>query len=131
MWIFDSYYKGFVELWSRGRGLERINAAYPPSFYMHLKDSHAHWEMIEGLENRYRVEDCRFNTIFGSFQGQRIFASRKEAEKIEKQTLSFSRLKLEVLHGNPHKFKILNSIKIPGIWPLRTRDLPQCQVLLP
>jgi hypothetical protein len=37
-----------VELWSRERGLERIIAAYPPSFYMHLKDPHAHWEMIEG-----------------------------------------------------------------------------------
>ena len=86
MWIFDSYYKGFVELWSRGRGLERINAAYPPSFYMHLKDSHAHREMIEGLESRYRVEECSFNTIFGYFQGYRILASRKVAEKIEKLT---------------------------------------------
>jgi hypothetical protein len=40
-WIFDSYFKGCVELWSRGRGLERISAAYPPSFYMHIKDPHA------------------------------------------------------------------------------------------
>ncbi len=47
MWIFDSYFKGCVELWSRERGLERISAAYPPSFYMHLKDPHAHWEMIQ------------------------------------------------------------------------------------
>jgi len=37
-----------VELWSRERGLERISASYPPSFYMHLKDPHAHWEMIPG-----------------------------------------------------------------------------------
>jgi DNA polymerase I len=43
--------------------------------------------MIEGLESRYKVEECSFNTIFGSFQGHRIFASRKVAEKIEKQTL--------------------------------------------
>jgi hypothetical protein len=42
--------------------------------------------MIEGLESRYRVEECSFNTIFGSYQGHRIFASRKVAEKIEKQT---------------------------------------------
>ena len=28
------------------RGLERTSAAYPPSFYMHHKDPHAHWEMI-------------------------------------------------------------------------------------
>jgi hypothetical protein len=50
MWIFDSYFKGCVELWSRERGLERISAAYPPSFYMHLKDPHAYWEMVDGLQ---------------------------------------------------------------------------------
>jgi hypothetical protein len=71
-----------VELWSRERGLERISAAYPLSFYMHLKDPHAHWEMIEALESRYRVEACSFNSIFGTFEGHRIFASRKVAEKV-------------------------------------------------
>ena len=83
MWIFDSYFKGCVELWSRERGLVRISAAYPPSFYMHLKDPHAHWEMIQALENRFRVEACSFNSIFGTFEGHRIYASRKVAEKIE------------------------------------------------
>jgi hypothetical protein len=58
MWIFDSYYKGCVELWSRERGLERISSAYPLSFYMFLKDPHAHGEMIEALESRYGVEEC-------------------------------------------------------------------------
>ena len=53
---------------------------------MYLKDPHAHWDMIEGLESRYRVEECSFKTIFGSYQGHRIFASRKVAEKIERQT---------------------------------------------
>jgi DNA polymerase I len=86
MWIFDSYYKSCVELWSSERGLSKVNAPYPPSFYMHLKDPHAHWEMIEGLTSRYRVEECSFNTIFGSYQGHRIYTSRKEAEKIEIQT---------------------------------------------
>jgi hypothetical protein len=38
MWIFDSYYKGCVELWGRERGLAKVSAVYPPSFYMHLKD---------------------------------------------------------------------------------------------
>ena len=42
--------------------------------------------MIEGLASRYRVEECSFNTIFGSFQGHKIYASRKVAENIEKQT---------------------------------------------
>jgi hypothetical protein len=67
MWIFDSYFKGCVELWSREKGLERISAAYPPSFYMHLKDPHAHWEMIQALESRFRVEECSFNSIFRHF----------------------------------------------------------------
>src|SRR5512137_2572294 len=86
MWIFDSYYKGCVELWSRERRLIRTSAAYPPSFYMYLKDPHAHWDMIEGLASRYKVEECSFNTIFGKFEGHKIYASRKVAEKIEIQT---------------------------------------------
>ena len=63
MWIFDSYFKGCVELWSRERGLERISAAYPPSFCMYLKDSHAHWEMIQALESRRKVEECSSSPI--------------------------------------------------------------------
>jgi hypothetical protein len=50
------------------------------------KDPSAHWEMIEGLASRYKAKTCSFNTIFGSFQGHGIYASRKVAEKIEKQT---------------------------------------------
>ena len=83
MWIFDSFFKGCVELWSRERGLERISAAYPPSFYMHLKDPHAHWEMIQALESRFRVEECSFNSIFGTFEGHRSYASRKVAEEVK------------------------------------------------
>ncbi|MGD0953601.1 MAG: hypothetical protein ABR985_14625 [Methanotrichaceae archaeon] len=45
---------------------------------MHLKDPHAHWEMIQVLESRFRVEECSFNTIFGTFEGHRIYASRVE-----------------------------------------------------
>ncbi|MHB8118128.1 MAG: hypothetical protein ACYDHX_05300 [Methanothrix sp.] len=86
MWIFDSYYKGCVELWSRKRGLTKACAAYPPSFYMHLKDPPAHREMIEALESRFKAEECSFRTIFGTFQGHRIYTSRKVAEKIETQT---------------------------------------------
>jgi hypothetical protein len=43
-------------------------------------------DMIEGLKSRYRMEECSFNTIFGEFEGHRIYASRKVAEKIEIQT---------------------------------------------
>ena len=86
MWIFDSYYKGCVELWGRERGLTKASAACPPSFYMHLKDPPAYREMIEALESRFKAEECSFKTIFGTFQGHRIYASRKVAEKIEIQT---------------------------------------------
>lgn len=92
MWIFDSYSKGCVELWGRERGLTKVSAAYPPSFYMHLDDPTGHMEMIEGLESRYKVEECSFRTIYGSLQGYRIFASRKVAERIEKQTRYEARL---------------------------------------
>jgi DNA polymerase I len=86
MWIFDSYYKGCVELWGRERGLRQASLAYPPSFYMHLKDPAAHRDMIEALESRFRTEECSFRTIFGTLQGHRIYANRKVAEKIEIQT---------------------------------------------
>ncbi len=86
MWIFDSYYKGCVELWGRERGLTKASVAYPQSFYMHLHDPPAHREMIEALESRFKAEECSFKTIFGTFQGHRIYAGRKVAEKIEIQT---------------------------------------------
>jgi DNA polymerase I len=86
MWIFDSYYKGCVELWGRERGLRKASVAYLPSFYMHLKDPPAHREMIEALERRFKAEECSFKTIFGTFPGHRIYADRKVAEKIEIQT---------------------------------------------
>jgi len=54
---------------------------------MHLKNPHAHWEMIESLKSRYRVEECIFNTVFGKFEGHKILVvSRRVAEKIEIQT---------------------------------------------
>ena len=34
-----------------------------------IKDPRTHWEMIEGLASRYKVEECNFNTIFGTFPG--------------------------------------------------------------
>ena len=86
VWILDSYSKGCVELWGREKGLTRVSAACPPTFFMRLDDPASHLEMIEGLESRYKMEDCSFRTIYGTFQGYRIFASRKVAEKIEKQT---------------------------------------------
>lgn len=86
MWIFDSYHKGCVELWGREHGLARASIAYPPSFYLHIKDPATHREMLEVLERRYKAEECRFKTILGSFEGYRIYAGRDVAEKIEVQT---------------------------------------------
>ncbi len=86
MWIFDSCYKGSVHLWARDRGLSSVSAAHPQSFYLHLKDPHAHGEMIEALESQYLTEEVSFRTIYGPLQGYRICAGRSVAEKIEKQT---------------------------------------------
>ncbi len=86
MWIFDSYYKGCVELWGKEHGLSRASIAYPHSFYLHLRDPSAHREMIAALECRYKTEECRFRTIFGALDGYRIYAGRDVAEKIEVQT---------------------------------------------
>ena len=63
MWIFDSYSKGCVELWGREKGLTKVSAACPPSFYIYLDDPSAHVEMIEDLESRHKVEDCIIRTI--------------------------------------------------------------------
>jgi DNA polymerase I len=53
---------------------------------MHLDDPASHVEMIERLESRYKVEECSFRTIYGIHHGYKVFASRKVAERIEKQT---------------------------------------------
>jgi DNA polymerase I len=85
MWIFDSYYKGTVELWGRENGPIKVSLPFPNSFYMHLTDPPAYREMLAALESLYRVEECDFKTIFGPLEGYRIFAGRKVAEKIEIQ----------------------------------------------
>ncbi|MDD4652144.1 MAG: hypothetical protein PHQ34_07915 [Methanothrix sp.] len=77
MWIFDTYCKVCAELWGRVKGVTRESTVYPQSFYMHLPDPHAHGEMIEALESRFRTEECSFKTIFGTLSGHRIFADRK------------------------------------------------------
>jgi DNA polymerase I len=87
MWIFDSYHRGAVELWDRARGSPKpFVFMYQPSFYMYLEDPHAHWEMIEGLESRFKVKECSFDTVYGTLDGYEIWAGRDVAEKIEKQT---------------------------------------------
>jgi DNA polymerase I len=87
MWIFDSYHRGAVELWDRSRCSPKPFAfRYSPSFYLHLEDPHAHWEMIEGLESRFKVKECSFDTVYGPLDGYEIWAPKDVALKIEKQT---------------------------------------------
>ncbi|MCP1391517.1 MAG: type B DNA-directed DNA polymerase [Methanothrix harundinacea] len=87
MWIFDSYHRGAVELWDRSRGPPKpFTFRYSPSFYLYLEDPHAHWEMIEGLESRFKVEECSFDTVYGPLDGYEIWAPKDVALKIEKQT---------------------------------------------
>lgn len=70
MWIFDSYHRGTVELWDRERVSPKpLTFRYQPSFYLYLEDPHAHWEMIEGLEWRFKVKECTFDTVYGSRDG--------------------------------------------------------------
>jgi DNA polymerase I len=52
---------------------------------MYLEDPHAHWEMIEGLESRFKVKECSFDTVYVTLDGYEIWALRDVAEKIEKQ----------------------------------------------
>ena len=42
--------------------------------------------MIDALESRYRVEECSFNSIFGTFEGTGYSPAEKWPEKIEVQT---------------------------------------------
>jgi hypothetical protein len=72
MWIFDSCYKGCVELWGRERSLTRASAAYLPPFYLLLKDPPEHREMIDALESRFKAKECSFRTIFGTLRGHRF-----------------------------------------------------------
>ena len=116
MWIFDSYYKGSVELWGRENGLIKASAISPPSFYMHLKDPHAHREMIEALEDLYRVEECSFRTIFGT--------SRATGYLPVARLLRRSRYRLAILPNST----MLMSDRIRGTWQSTTSSLVEIEV---
>jgi len=89
MWIIDSYYRnGNVHLWERGKQGGAILHKVPvdPSFYFRLPDADAYWQMLEALESRYRLRECRFNTVYGPAGGFRIHAGRLVADAIGRQT---------------------------------------------
>jgi DNA polymerase, archaea type len=87
MWILDSCLRhGAVEFWMLGGGARPVREPYEHSFYLHLPDPHLHHGMVEALESRFPVEECRFQTIFGRLDGYRIGAGRAVAEAVEVQT---------------------------------------------
>jgi DNA polymerase I len=87
VWILDSCYRrGSVEYWDRSDGMSRHRIPYEPSFYLHLPDPHAHWQLMEALSERYHMEECTFRTVYGTHDGYRIEAGRPEADLIEKQS---------------------------------------------
>lgn len=85
MWILDSSSRGRAFVWGcRGEGGRALPAV--PSFLLHLPDPHGHRELLEGLADRYPVEECTFSTVYGPLEGYRIAAGRDVAERIEGQT---------------------------------------------
>ena len=51
MWIIDSTYRDGVELWEKSAsGVRRVTIPYQPTFYLHLPDPHAHWELLDAHE---------------------------------------------------------------------------------
>jgi DNA polymerase I len=88
MWIFDvSSSAGGVELWTKDDGAVRsVHVEIPSSFYFSLPDPHAHGLLLNELECRYGARECNFTTIYGVREGFGVYAGRKVAEAIERQT---------------------------------------------
>jgi DNA polymerase, archaea type len=88
MWILDSSSRGrggrAVAWGCRGEGKRELPAV--PSFFLHLPDPHGHRDLLEGLADRYPVDECRFSTVYGPLDGYRVAAGREVAERIEGQT---------------------------------------------
>jgi DNA polymerase I len=86
MWILDSAYRDDgIDLWTKDGTVTKARHEYNPPFHVHFHDPHAHYEMIEALEERYGAEECTIHTIFGELPGYTVTAGRDVAEAIEKQ----------------------------------------------
>ncbi|MCJ7445985.1 MAG: type B DNA-directed DNA polymerase [Methanotrichaceae archaeon] len=128
MWIFDSYYRGCVELWGKKHGLTTASVAYPQSFYLHFNDPHCHWELIEGLQSRHSVNECRFRTIYGELDGYKVYANRNVADRIEKQTgLAAELYNVDVRHDQRY---LAESDLFPCGWQNESRFDPDFQIPL-
>lgn len=94
MWILDSWCGregvGFCDI---GNGSPRIiRTGYTPPFYLSFPDPDRHWELVEGLSARFRVENCTFTTIFGREEGYAVVAGRNVARIIEQQSREEARI---------------------------------------
>ena len=80
MWITDTCYRDAVEIWelSRDGASRHRTIAYTPSFYLHLPDRAAHWELLDALESAYGAEECTFRTVHGDCEGRGVCAIRAE-----------------------------------------------------
>lgn len=86
MWVLDTAYHDGVDIWCKNGTITRQHHDYDPPFYLYLADNHAHHEMLDVLEERYRAKACTFRTLFGELDGFSVHADRAVAEVIEQQT---------------------------------------------
>ncbi|HDP96092.1 MAG TPA: type B DNA-directed DNA polymerase [Euryarchaeota archaeon] len=93
MWILDASHRGStVRLWSCDNGVKLTEEVTRPFFHMHLLDPHADTDMIEHLESQYGAEEVVFRTIYGELEGYKVYADRRIAELVERQSRFNARL---------------------------------------
>ncbi|NYT06394.1 MAG: type B DNA-directed DNA polymerase, partial [Methanomicrobiales archaeon] len=129
-WIFDvAGANDRVDLWIRDRdGVRCRTEPSPPSMYVSLPDSHAHWEMLADLEDRYGAEACTFSTIRGAEPGYRVPAGRAVAEAIEQQTNG--RATLYNVDLRPEQRYFASREQYPCAYPGESRFSPDIAVPL-
>ena len=87
MWILDSWCgNGHAGFCGAGRGGRITREEYSPPFHLAFPDPARHWDLVEGLSEQYRVEECTFATVFGEAEGFSVFAGREVADAIERQS---------------------------------------------
>lgn len=88
MWILDCQpSRNSVNIWIKKESGKVVlrKFKFENSFLMHFPDKILHFDLIEALETKYRVEECSFRTIYGEMDGYRVYAGRRIAEKVERQ----------------------------------------------
>lgn len=87
MWVFDAAGGRELVLWGKeGDAVRQVRLPLERSFFFTLPDPALHWKMVEALESGFGARECRFRTVFGMEQGWEVFAGRRTAEEIERQS---------------------------------------------